>query len=161
MRWVWKIGVMLACLVLVACGGGNADSSPDADEDPTAAASPTAPAPEMTIGTITWSESADEATGEPAGPVETFTPQSRAIIATIEVTNVPAGTEFTANWTLNDQPIQVNNMQVRADSDLDHAWVSFQFTREEGEIYPTGQLGVVITASTGELREGSIAINWP
>lgn len=161
MRWVWKIGVILACLVLVACGGGNADSSPDADENPTAAASPTAPALEMTFGTITWSESADEATGEPAGPVEMFTPRSPAIIATIEVTNVPAGTEFTATWTLNDQPIEVNNMQVRADGDLDHAWVSFRFTRGEGEIYPTGQLGVVITASTGEMREGSIAINWP
>lgn len=159
MRWVWKIGAILACLVIVGCGGD--ESSPSATPEEVSVASPTAAPLEMTIGDITWSESANEESGEPGAAVESFSPQSPAIIVSIEVENVPAGTEFTATWTLNDQPISVESMYVRAEGDLDHAWVSFRFTRDEGKNYPTGQLGVVITSSTGELREGSIRIQFP
>lgn len=159
MRLLRQIGVILVCLVLVACGSDQDQPVSDPTVEP--AASPTPPAAEMAIGTIVWSGSADEATGEPADVVETFTPESPAIIASVEVTDVPSGTEFTATWTLNDQPIAVEDMHVTADADLDHAWVSFRFVLKEGQQYPTGELGIVITTSTGALREGSISIEWP
>ncbi len=159
MRWVWRTGMVLMCLVLVACGSSeDGGTSGDVSEP---AASPTAAAPEMTVGNIVWSGSADEDTGEPADVVDVFTPQSPEIIASIEVTDVPAGTEFTATWTLNDQPISTEAMQVTAESEVDHGWVSFRFVLKDGEQYPTGQLGVVITTSTGTMREGSIEIAWP
>lgn len=159
MRWLRQSCVILVCLVLVACGSdqGDAPSSTPVQF----IASPTPSVPDMTIGTIVWSGSADETTGEPADVVETYTPESPAIIASIEVTDVPAGTEFTATWTLNDQPITAEDMHVTADADLDHGWVSFRFVLKDGQQYPTGQLGVVITTSTGALREGSIRIDWP
>lgn len=157
MRIVGTIGVVVLCLLLISCGAD--DSKPDAGNVSTPTASPTAAASQMTIGPIVWSESADEASGEPIAPVEAFTPQSPAIIASIEVTDMPVGTEFTATWTINEMPID-SDMHVQADGYIDHSWVAFRFTREQGT-YPTGQLGVVITASTGELREGSIEIAFP
>jgi hypothetical protein len=159
MRWVRQIGLILVCLVLVACGNSEGEQAPDATVE--VAASPTLPAVEMTVGSIVWSASTDEETGEPAEVMEGFTPESPTIIASIEVTDVPADTEFTATWTLNDQPIAAEAMQVTAESDMDHAWVSFRFVLKDGQQYPTGQLGVVITTSTGTLREGSIRIDWP
>lgn len=161
MRLLWKVGAMLACLVLVACGSDGADPADDATPAATqVAASPTAVPTEISIGGIVWSESSDATTGEPDGEVEMFTPQSPAIIANVEVTDMPAGTEFTAKWTINDQPIEGSDMHVEAEGDVDHGWVSFRFTRESGT-YPVGQLGVVITSSTGDLREDSIEINFP
>lgn len=161
MRLLWKVGAILACIVLVACGSESDDPPTEASPESTqVVASPTAAAPEMSTGQIIWSESSDEDTGEPIDEVQMFTPQSPAIIAHIEVTDMPAGTEFTAKWTINDQPIDGSDMHVEAQGDVDHGWVSFAFTRESGT-YPVGQLGVVITTSSGELREDSIEIGFP
>ena len=160
MRLLGKIGAILACLVLVACGSGDGGPQAEPTVVSTPSASPTAVASQLSIGNIVWSESTDDVTGGPIAEVEMFTPQSPAIVASIEVTEMPADTEFTATWTLNDQPIEGSEMHVRSQGDVDQGWVSFTFTRETG-LYPVGQLGVVITSSTGDLREDSIEIGFP
>ena len=159
MRLVGKIGVIVMSLLLISCGGD--DPRPEANSASTPVASPTAAMVEMTLGDIIWSEAVDDVSGAPNAPVTVFTPQSPVIIASIEATSIPAGTEFTATWMLNDTPIAGGEMHVQADGDVDHAWIAFRFTREDGKSYPVGQLSVVITASTGVLREGAIAIDFP
>ncbi len=159
MRLLGKIGVILLALLLVSCGGDTPNPGANAPSSPTA--SPTAAPPEMSIGPIVWSETVDAESGAPNAEVSAFTPQSPAIIASIEANDIPEGTEFTAIWMLNDEPIEGGEMHVQADGDIDHAWIAFRFTREDDKSYPVGQLSVVITANTGVLREGSIEINFP
>ena len=113
------------------------------------------------MGPIIWAQATDAATGEPTDIVTIFTTESPAIIAVIEVSDVPEGTEFTATWTINNQPIASIDMNISASDDLDHAWIAFSFTRDDGQLYPVGQLGVVITSSEGDLREGSAEIGFP
>ena len=159
MQLMGKIGAVVLCLLLISCGSETTDPGNDIGSTPIA--SPTVAVAEMTLGDIVWSETVDDESGAPDAEVALFTPQSPAIIASIEATSIPAGTEFTATWMLNDTPIAGGEMNVQADGDVDHAWIAFRFTREDGRSYPVGQLSVVITASTGVLREGAIAIEFP
>lgn len=164
MRLVNRIWILVACLLLlVACGGGDADPNPDSGADSTPPpASPTAePEPELTMENVVWTEAVEEDTGAPVQIVENFTTQSPAIIAAVEVTNVPEGTTFTATWTINDQPIEGSEMQIESDGDLPHAWVAFSFTRDDDKHYPIGQLSVIITSSDGAMQESSIEIDFP
>lgn len=115
----------------------------------------------MEVGQIIWAQSTDPDTGEPGDTVTRFTTQSLAIIAVIEVDEVSVGTQFVATWTINDQPIEGTTMEVSASEDLDHAWIAFSFTRNENQLYPVGQVNVVITTSEGHLREGSVEIGFP
>ena len=158
MRVVGKIWIMLACLLLlVACSSDDPISSPVIVSTPAA----TPPSEEMNVGPIIWAQATDAATGKPTDIVTIFTTESPAIIAVIEVSDVPEGTEFTATWTINNQPIASIDMNISASDDLDHAWIAFSFTRDDGQLYPVGQLGVVITSSEGDLREGSAEIGFP
>lgn len=160
MRRIGRIWIVFACAVLlVACGSDPAgDSSPDSGTPPAATPPPEA---EMTVGQIIWAQSVDAATGEPTDAASRFTTQSPAIIAVIEVHDIPAGTEFTATWTINDQPIVVDEMDITATNDLPHAWIAFSFTRDADQRYPVGLLGVVITISDGDLREATVEIGFP
>lgn len=167
MRLVSRIWCVLACAVLlVACG--NDVPSPESG-DATAVATPhsdgvdgDAPsAPEMDVGEIIWAQAVEPETGEPTDIVTRFNTESPAIIAVIEVSEVPSGTGFTASWTINDQSIDGIDMDISSSDDLEHAWIAFSFTRDEGQLYPIGQLNVVITTSEGDLREGSIEIGFP
>lgn len=161
MRLIGRIWIVLACAVLlVACGGDPVtDVATDIDSTPPVATPP--PESEMTIGEIIWALEVDPATGEPIDTATRYTTQSPAIIAVIEVDNIPEGTEFTATWTINNLPIEVAEMDITASEDLPHAWVAFSFTREDDQRYPRGTLGVVITTSEGDVREDSIEIGFP
>lgn len=165
MRILGRIGLVLACaLLLAACGN---DPSPAVDEarpvaDQAASTPPPTPASlEMEVGPIIWAQEIDSETGEPVDVVTRFTTESPAIIAVIEASEIPAGTEFAATWTINDQPIEGFDMDIAASDHLDHAWIAFRFTRDSGQLYPVGQLTVVITTSEGDLREDSVEIGFP
>lgn len=164
MRLLGRMWIVLVCAaLLVACGSDDSGTAPETEATPPQAplASPTPMAPTMEISAITWSESRDDDSGEPTEIVSVFTTQSPAIIAMIEVTDVPEGTEFSARWTINDQPIDGTEMDFTVSEDLDHGWIAFAFTRDDDQRYPIGQLGVVITSSEGDLREDSIEIGFP
>lgn len=162
MKIVGRIWIVFVCAaLLVACGSSHSDPQPDTPASPPLAASPTPQQPSMEIGTIVWAESRDEDSGEPDEVVTLFTTQSPAIMALIEVNDVPEGTVFSATWTINDQPIEGTEMELTVTEDLDHAWIAFAFTRGDGQSYPIGQLAVVITSSEGDLREDSVEIGFP
>lgn len=155
----WLIGMCL--LVLVACGGDPGPTEPPAEGTPPPAPSTPASAPEMAIQEIVWAETVNPDSGEPTDIVSSFTTVSPAIIAVIEVSDVPQGTEFTATWTINDQPIEGLEMHTTTQGDLAHAWVTFSYVRDEGQLFPVGQVGVVITSSDGDVRESSAEIGFP
>lgn len=164
MRRLGRFWILIACaLLLAACGSDDApdaDATPPPAEDNPAMATPP-PVPEMQVGDIVWAVEIDEETGEPTEVVDIFATDSPGIIAVLEVENLPEGTEFSAKWTMNGQPIDGSDMDITAEGDLDHAWIVFRFTRDEGERYPIGQLGVTITSSDGDLREGSVEVGFP
>lgn len=160
MRLVFRVCVLvLLSALMVACGGD--DSAPGLADTATPLPATPPPAPDMTLGPIVWTESTDEETGGPQVEVDTFTIESPAIIALFEAENVPAGTEFIATWTFNGEPISGAEMHVEASGDMPHAWISFRFTRAEGQVYPRGTLGVEITSSSGDMIESSVEIDFP
>lgn len=162
MRVIGRIWIVVACaLLLVACGTEDAPDPADVPATPIATPPPAEPDPVMEVGPIIWAQELDPDTGEPTNVVTRFNTESPAIIAVIEVSELPEGTEFTATWTINGQPIDGSDMEISASDDLEHAWIVFRFTRDEAQLYPIGQLNVVITSSEGDLREGSVEIGFP
>lgn len=167
MRLTGRIWIVVACaLLLVACGSNDA---PDPADGPAPspvsgdakATPPATPDAAMDVGPIVWAQELDAETGEPIDVVTRYTTESPAIIAVVEVNEMPAGTEFTATWTINGQPIDGTDMDISTNEELDHAWIVFRFTRDEAQRYPIGQLNVTITNSHGDLREGSVEIGFP
>ena len=164
MRLLGRIWIVVACALLLAACGNDAspitDQATPAVDQPVATPPPTPTEPEMEVGQVVWAQAIDAQTGEPIDIVSRFTTRSLEINAVIEVNDVPAGTEFSATWTINDQAVQGFDMDISASEDLDHAWIAFSFTSTEGQRFPIGQLTVVITSSEGDMREGSVEIGF-
>lgn len=160
MRNRWLLGtIVLACLVMtVSCGGGD-DTPPQQEPRPT----PTAQATEvpLTMDDIVWATGIDEASGEPLDEVSAYTTVSPAIVAVVPAGNVPAGTEFTATWTIDGLEVPQATMTATVEQDMQSAWVAFEFLRDEGRYFPLGVLEITVTASTGESVQSSIDIELP
>lgn len=152
--------VLAVALVLVGCGADDSPDSPESVATPIATPLPVVGS-NMEIGEIIWAEAVSTSDGEPSEIVTRFTTESPAIIAVVEVDEMPGGVEFVATWTINDQPIEGTETDIIASDDLEHAWIAFSFTRDEDQRFPIGQLGVVITTSDGDMREGSVEIGFP
>lgn len=162
-RVVWQLTTIgLVCMVLVACGGSEPDSTHSSDSVSTPVSTPVTPEVlPLKIGQVQWTTGTDPDTGAPLAIVDAFTTESPAIIAVVQVENLATGTDFTATWTLNDVPIAGTDMRVTAEDDMSSAWIAFSFTRDANRRYPVGQLGVTITASDGAMRESSVRIVFP
>lgn len=158
MRYRWLLGaILLACLMLVTgCGGGE---SPKPTPEPDVAPEPTV-AP-FTLDDIVWSSGVDAATGEPLDEVDAYTTVSQAIVAVVPATNVPAGTEFTAIWTIDGLDVPETTMSVIVEEDMSTAWIAFELARDEGRYFPLGELELTVTSSTGEEVSGSVRITLP
>jgi hypothetical protein len=153
--------IMTGILLLVAgCGGGNVDEPPQtpAPEEPTATPEPE---PDFGLVDIAWTSAIDEDTGEPVDEIEAFTTVSPGIVAAVEANNVPAGTGFTAEWTIDGLEVPEATMNVTVEQDMSTAWIAFEFIRDEGRYFPLGELEVVVTASSGETIDGSVTIQLP
>ena len=159
MRYRWLLGAILfACLALVtACGGGESpeptEPTPEPTPEPTVAA--------FTVDDVVWTSGVDEASGEPLDEVDAYTTVSPAIVAVVPAANVPAGTEFTATWTIDGIEVPEATMSVTVDEDMRVAWVAFELARDEGRYFPLGELEVTVTTSTGDEVAGSVRIELP
>lgn len=138
---------LAALVVLTGCGGSEDPGEP----------TPT-PLPTMAVGEVQWASSVDVESGEPVEAVRQFGPQSDQIVAVVEATWVPAGTTFTAEWSIDGESVPDVSTSVTVEETMSDAWVSFAFERVEGEVFPLGVLEVTITASSGESVTGSIEI---
>lgn len=156
-RWYWLCALLGVLLVATSCGGGDAtpDVQDDGDTGQAAFAEP------MEIVGLTWTSGVSEETGEPVDSVESFTTISPAVIAVVEVTNVPAGTDFTASWTIDGIEVPEATMNVTVEEDMSVAYVAFEFIREEGRYFPLGELEAVVTASSGESIDATVDIQLP
>lgn len=144
-------------LVLAGCGGIGSDAEPT-PEAPTPTAEPEAP---LELVDITWTSAVDRVTGEPAGEEEAFATISPAIIAVVQANDVPAGTEFIAEWTIDGLDVPDATMRVTVEQDMSTAWVSFEFIRDEGRYFPLGELAVTVTTSGGESIDSAVTIELP
>jgi hypothetical protein len=144
-------------LVMTGCGGIGADVEPTPDT-PTPTAEPQAL---LELVDITWTSAVDRVTGEPAGEEEAFTTVSPAIVVVVQATNVPSGTEFIAEWTIDGLDVPDATMRVMVEQDMSTAWVSFEFIRDEGRYFPLGELAVTVTTSSGESIDSVVSIELP
>ena len=156
-RW-YLLAALLGVLILAtACGGDE----PAADPDDGAAGNEPGPVKPMEIAGVTWTSGVTDDTGEPVDSVESFTTISPSIIAVVEATNVPAGTGFTATWSIDGIDVPETTMEVTVEEDMTLAYVAFEFIRDEGRYFPLGELQVVVTASSGESVDATVDIQLP
>lgn len=161
MRNRWVLGaILLGCLALaVGCGRDN-DGGGDQETGPSL--TPTAqPAPPFTVDDVIWTTGVNESTGVPLDQADAYTTISPAVVAVVPARNVPAGTEFTATWTIDDLDVPEANMSVTVEQDMSTAWVAFEFVRDDDRYFPLGTLEVTVTASSGETVDGSVEIGLP
>jgi hypothetical protein len=164
-RW-FLAAILLGCLTLAAgCGGSDRGGDSGTGDNEEAARTPTTvPRPTeipFAISDVVWTTGIDEDSGEPIDEVDAFTTVSPRLVAVIEVENVPAGTGFTATWTIDGIEVPEATMEATVDADLSTAWIAFEFIRDEGRYFPLGELEVTITSTTGEEVTGSVDIQLP
>ncbi len=144
--------------VLAIAGCGNDDGAEPTPEvaDPTP--DPTAsPVPSAALSDVIWSTGLSES-GEPDSAVTTFWREESVIHAAVEATNLEAGEELTAIWTINGAQIEGTVSTVEIEEAIDVGWVSFALTWEGVGLWPVGTLGITITASNGTTTSSSISI---
>ena len=150
---------MLGVLLLAAACGGE-DAAPTARDDSATGNEPGLEAP-MEITGLTWTSAVSSDTGEPLDHVEAFTTISPSVIAVVKATDVPAGTEFTATWSIDGIDVPEATMNATVGDDMTEAWIAFEFVRDEGRYFPLGELQVVVSASTGDSVDATVDIQLP
>lgn len=148
--------MVLLSLVLVACGGGGADPEPT-QVPKTPAATPT-PIPSLALGEVVFSQSLD-ASGQPSDPAVDIPRSATTIIASVPVKDVPADTSFSVSWTMDGTVVPGLESSTTLPDGGASGWVSFTLTWEGAALWPVGQLGVTVTASSGETVTGSVPIS--
>jgi hypothetical protein len=157
-RW-FLVAILLGCLAIaVGCGS---DQDEDGEQAPEPTSSPRPTQIPFGISDVVWTSGVDEQTGEPVDEVDSFTTVSPRLVAVVQAENVPAGTVFTATWTIDGLKVPEAEMTATVDADMATAWVAFEFIRDEGRYFPLGELEVTITASNGETIQDSVRIELP
>ena len=157
-RWYLLTAVLGVLLFATACGSESDAPGPQDGEG--GAAAPALEEP-MAITGLTWTSAVSNETGEPVDSVEAFTTISPAVVAVVEASDVPAGTEFTATWRIDGLEVPEATMNVTVEDDLAVAYVAFEFIRADGRYFPLGELEVVVTVSTGDSIDATVDIQLP
>lgn len=115
----------------------------------------------MSVQPPIWTDAVDQSTGQPARQRTTFSADASRIIAAINVEHVPAGTTFSASWTIDAQPVPEAAMQAQVQSAGFSGWLTFAFTRDADQYFPLGKLHVTIQAAGSVVAEGDVDITVP
>lgn len=151
---VWV--VVVSVLMLAGCSSGDGDGEPTTLATPTTAIDPS-PAPSTQLSKVTWTTGFDES-GAPVDSLEEFSRHDLVIYAAVEVEIAPVGEVLTANWSLDGEPIDAIASTVTIDSSSGTGWVSFSLMWDGDSLWPTGRLGIEITASSGATSAGAVQI---
>lgn len=160
----WRAGwgrlasvLVMACL-LVGCSAGGGDDEADPTAEPTVEPTPTIePTPAMSMGEVQWAIELDDA-GAPVEPITQVSRSIQVIHAVAELRAVQPGTSYTAVWTINGQAIEGKSETVEVADGAASGWVAFSLTWTGEALWPVGELGVTITASSGESISGTVQI---
>lgn len=158
-RWMsgW-LSLAAVMLLLVACGGGGDDPEPTATPPATPAATPMpTEEPSLAIGAVTWTLSVADS-GAPGEALTQFPRSADTIHAVAAIEHANPGTEFTAAWTMDGLPVDGAGTTVVIDDGAASGWVSFSLTWNGEALWPVGELGITITAATGETSSGTVQI---
>ncbi len=154
--WGRFASVLLVMFLVAGCSTGGDDVDPTAE--PTVEPTPTIePTPAMSMGEVQWATQLDDS----GAPVESLTQVSRTvqvIHAVAQLSAVPPGTRYTAEWTINGQTIEGKSETVEVSDGAASGWISFSLTWTGEALWPVGALGVTITADTGESITGTVQI---
>lgn len=110
---------------------------------------------------VVWTTAVDPVTREPLDNVERYPNDAPVIIAAVEVKDVPAGMVLTATWTIDGVEVPEAAMTAVPEAGLAAGWATFQFTRQEGHLFPLGVLSVTVAAEDGGTVSGSVGIVLP
>ena len=153
----WR-GTLIACailaVVLAGCGGGSDTVSTVTPEVPTATPQPT---PSLKLGQVVFAQVLD-ADGAPEDPASEIPRSATSIYAAVEVSNVVAGSSFTAIWTMDGTVIPELESQATLETSASSGFVSFHLTWEGAALWPVGVLGVTISSNSGESVTGAVQI---
>lgn len=157
--------MVAACLVFLAGCGDDSTGPDDGTPAPPVTAMQTAEAGQeaepLQLSDVVWTTGVDPETGEPVDDVSTFPIDAPAIIAAVNVEDLPAGVELTATWTIDGADVPDATMRVTSDAAVIEAWVTFRFDRADDQRFPIGDLVVTITASDGQAVSGEVEITLP
>lgn len=152
------LSAMAVLLLLVGCGGSDGDPEPTATPLATPPATPIPTAvPTLAIGEVTWTLSVTSA-GEPGEAVTQFPRSADVIYALVSIEHAHPGSEFSATWTVDGLPVEGVSDTVVIENGAVSGWVSFSLTWNGEALWPVGELGVTISADTGEASSGAILI---
>lgn len=141
-------------LVLTGCGGGD-----DPGVTPTAAI-PTAtpqPTPSLQMGQVVFAQ-AIAPDGTAVDPTAEIPRSTTSIYAVVEVANVQPGASFSAAWTMDGTAISELDSQTTLEAGASSGQIAFHLTWEGAALWPVGELGATITASSGESVSGVVQI---
>lgn len=159
-RWASVPGFLALIIVaslMAACGDGDGPGSTPTPEQ-SANPEPTATmAPEAALGDVIWSTALGD-DGAPDGTLESFSREDQVIHASVEVANLAGGETLTATWTINGTEIEGMESTVSIDQATTSGWATFSLTWNGAALWPTGTLGVRITASNGASASSEIQI---
>ncbi len=154
------LSIILACAVLVACGGGDDDKSePTAAPQPTETlvVVPTALSGAPRIGEAVWTSVIQPETNAPIALAPKLT--DTTIYAVFPIESLPAGSQLLASWFFNDTSLDALNSSMRIDHDRTTGWIEFHIERTGEEPWPDGEYEVVVSDGTNELQRAVITIS--
>jgi hypothetical protein len=150
------VGV-LAGLMLILAGCGGSSNEPEATSEPVLPTATPQPTAALNIGSVLFAQSID-ATGAPVDPASELPRDVQVIYAAVEVRNVFPGTSFSAEWTMDGQPIpDLSTSTTLADGAV-AGWVTFSLTWSGQTLWPVGTLGVTVTSDAGQTSTGTVQI---
>ena len=154
-KWSVTVALLLMVMVLTSCGSESA--TPESTSQPTQVVPTASPAPTLAMGDIVFTETLDES-GQPANPVDSLPRSVTTIVAAVPVESVAAGTSFSAEWSIDGTIIPDVSDSVSVTNDIAKGWISFTLTWTGSTLWPVGELGISITANSGETVTSTVPI---
>src|SRR5699024_3096954 len=115
----------------------------------------------ISFSDVVWTTEVDPETREPQDEVSSYPNNAPAIIAAVNVEQLPGGTELVASWTIDGVEVPDARMTVATEATVVDAWVTFQFTRDGATLFPLGVLEVTITGGEGSEVTDEVEIVLP
>jgi hypothetical protein len=157
-RQCWRSTCLIAILslLLAGCSGGGDEPSPTAEATQVPTATPT-PVPALTIGSVVWTTTVGD-DGSPGEAIQALPRDAEVVYAVVQLQHVPAGTTVTGTWTMNGMPVEGREASESIEQETEAGWLAFSLTWHGETLWPTGTLGITVTASSGEQTSAEIQI---